>query len=502
MPRSQYKLLLLLAAAICGPAASLSAQDNRIPVLIRFDEAPGQSHADLVNDLGGTITRRFQIVPAVAAQIPPQAMAALQNAPGIAAVEPDAVVTAHGEYDTVWGVNRVKAPIVHSGAWIGPDVAPVPVRGLGIRVAVLDTGVDYTHPDLWANYSGGYDFVNNDTDPRDDQGHGTHVSGTIAGLINNAGVVGVAPEVDLFAVKVLSSTGSGSFSSIIAGIDWCINNNMHVLNLSLGSGSDPGTTVKAAFDRASAAGLVVLASAGNSGPGTDTVGYPAKYDSVIAVGSTTSTDAISSFSSTGPAVEVAAPGSSIYSTLNGGGYGYMSGTSMACPHAAGVMALILGSGLSDLNGNGVRNDEARAILQTTAQDLGTAGRDNVFGYGLINAELAVKLSYDPNYEPPPTPIFNAPDGLIATVSGSTVTLVWNDNSNVETGFELQYGVKSKNSVAYGTPIALPANTKTATVTVANGSYRFRVRAVNGTAVTAWGPTTDATVGSKTGGGRK
>ena len=499
MTRFQTKLLTLLAAAVCGPAASLYAQDNLVPVLIRFDESPGQSEADLVNAHGGTITRRFQIVPAVAAHIPPQAMAALQNAPGIAAVEPDGVVTAHGEYDTVWGVNRVKAPIVHSGAWTGTGATPVPIRGLGIRVAVLDTGIDYTHPDLWANYSGGYDFVNNDADPRDDQGHGTHVSGTIAALIDNAGVVGVAPEVDLFAVKVLSSTGSGSFSSIISGIDWCINNNIHVLNLSLGSSTDPGTTVKAAFDRAYAAGLVVMASAGNSGPGTDTVGYPAKYDSVIAVASTTSTDAISSFSSTGPAVEVAAPGSSVYSTLNGGGYGYMSGTSMACPHAAGVMALILGSGLADLNGNGVRNDEARAILQSTAQDLGTAGRDNVFGYGLINAEMAVKLAWDPNYEPPPTPIFNAPDGLLATVSGSTVTLVWNDNSNVETGFELQYGVKNKNSVSWGTPLALPANTKTANVTLANSTWRFRVRAVNGTAVTLWSPTADATVGGKTGG---
>lgn len=497
MTRSRFTILTLIAAAVCGPAASLPAQDNQIPVLIRFNESPGQSEADLVNAHGGTITRRFQIVPAVAAHIPPQAVAALQNAPGIAAVEPDVAVAAHGEYDVVWGVNRVKAPVIHSGAWIGPDVAPVPIRGLGIRVAVLDTGIDYTHPDLWANYSGGYDFVNNDNDPRDDQGHGTHVSGTIAAVIDGAGVVGVAPEVDLFAVKVLNSSGSGSFSGIISGLDWCINNNIQVVNLSLGSSSDPGSTVKAAFDRAYAAGIVVMASAGNSGAGTDTVGYPAKYDSVIAVASTTSSDAISSFSSTGPAVEVAAPGSSIYSTLNGGGYGYMSGTSMACPHATGVMALILGSGLSDLNGNGVRNDDARAILQATTLDLGTAGRDNVFGYGLINAEQAVKLAYDPYFEPPPTPVFNAPDGLIASVSGSTVTLVWNDNSNVETGFELQYGVKSKNSVSYGTPIPLPADTKTATVTVPDGTYRFRVRAVNGTAVTTWSPTTDATVGTKT-----
>lgn len=493
---------LFAILALAAPFSSVFAQapDNTIPVLIRFNEPPGQSQADLVSSHGGNITRQFRIVPAVAARIPPQAMAALQNAPGIAAVEPDGVVNAHGEYDVVWGINKVKAPVVHSGAWIGPDVTPVPIRGAGIRVAVLDTGIDYTHPDLWANYSGGYDFVNNDSDPRDDQGHGTHVAGTIAGLLDNAGVVGVAPEVDLYAVKVLSSTGSGSFSSIIAGIDWSINNGMHVLNLSLGSSTDPGSTVRAAFDNAAAAGLMVLASAGNSGPGTDTVGYPAKYDSVIAVGSTTSTDAISSFSSTGPAVEVAAPGSSIYSTLNGGGYGYMSGTSMACPHAVGVAALILAAGVTDANGDGKRNDEARWILSATARDLGTVGRDNVFGNGLIDAEGAVILAFDPNSPPPPpTPIFNAPSGLTATVSGSTVNLTWLDNSNCETGFELQYGLKNKSSVSWGTPISLPANTTTASVMPGNGTWSFRVRARNGTQITTWSSVVNATVGTK---GRK
>lgn len=124
---------------------------------------------------------------------------------------------------------------------------------------------------------------------------------------------------DLYALKVLSSTGSGNYSAIISAIDWSINNNIQVLNLSLGSSGDPGTTVRQAFDRAQAAGLVVVASAGNAGSGADTVSFPAKYESVIAVASTTSTDARSSFSSTGPAVELAAPGSSIYSTYPGGG---------------------------------------------------------------------------------------------------------------------------------------------------------------------------------------
>jgi subtilisin len=222
---------------------------------------------------------------------------------------------------------------------------------------------------------------------------------------------------------------------------------------------------------------------------------------VIAVASTTSTDAISSFSSTGPAVEVAAPGSSIYSTLNGGGYGYMSGTSMACPHATGVAALILAAGVTDANGDGKRNDEARWILSATATDLGTAGRDNLFGNGLINAEAAVILAFDPNSPPPPpAPIFNAPSNLAGTASGSTVNLSWQDNSNVETGFELQYGLKNKNTVSWGTPISLPANTTATAVTLGNGTWAFRVRAVNGTAFTAYSSVINVTVGSK--GGRK
>jgi subtilisin len=149
----------LLAAALALQAVCLNAAENApgVPVLIRFQQAPGQAEADLVSAHGGTITRQFRIVPAVAARVPAPALAGLQRAAGIAAVEPDGLVEAHGEYDVVWGVNRIHAPAVHSGAWSGATA--VPLRGAGIRVAVLDTGVDYTHPDLWANYRGGYDFT-------------------------------------------------------------------------------------------------------------------------------------------------------------------------------------------------------------------------------------------------------------------------------------------------------------------------------------------------------
>ncbi|MFN5532387.1 MAG: S8 family serine peptidase, partial [Planctomycetaceae bacterium] len=357
--------------------------------MIRFAETPGAAQRDFVRGLGGTVHQSFQIVPAIAASVPEQALEALKKAPGVEAVEPDGEMQAHASAEYPWGVVRIGCEPLHLGTY---PSALAPITGLNVKVAVVDTGINYNHTDLAANYAGGYDFINNDANPIDDEGHGTHVAGTIAAVGNGVGVIGVAPQAKLYAVKVLGSTGSGSFSAIISGLQWCVNNNIAVANFSLGSSTDPGTTVKTAFDNAYAAGLIIVASAGNSGAGVDTVGYPAKYASVIAVGSTTSTDGLSSFSSTGPTVEIAAPGSSILSTVIGGGYGNLSGTSMASPHVAGVAALVVSTGLTDSSGNGLINDEVRTILQTTAQDLGTAGRDNSFGYGLVDADAAVVLA--------------------------------------------------------------------------------------------------------------
>lgn len=481
---------------------NVMAQQPLVPVLVRFHKPPEQAQAELVKLRGGIVTRQFKIVPAFAAQLPAAAIAAMRKQPGVAAVELDLQFQAH-DYATVWGVNRIQAPQVHSGEWAGDT--PLPVRGTGVRVAVLDTGIDYNHPDLAANYRGGYDYVNNDNDPMDDHWHGTHVAGTIAALRDGVGAVGVAPRVDLYGLKVLSSSGSGSFSYVISALDWSINNNMQVLNLSLGSATDPGTTVRQAFDNAYAKGLVIVASAGNSGSGTDTVGFPAKYSSVIAVASTTSTDARSSFSSTGPAVEIAAPGSAIYSTDLGGGYYTASGTSMASPHVAGVAALTLAAGLADLNGSGYANDEVRWTLQTSALDLGTAGRDELFGFGLVDASAAVWLAANPDgSNPPPPPRFDAPSNLTGTALGSLATLTWQDNSNVEDAFQLQYGVRTKNSTNWQTPIQLSANTTSWATSLANATYRFRVRAVRENLTTAWSNEISLQIGSSDGkgGGKK
>lgn len=295
--------------------------------------------------------------PFPSTQIPysfaPQSAAALQSIP--------------------WGIERVKAP----QAW---DIT----RGKGIKVAVLDTGIDYTHPDILPNYRGGISFVPTETDPRDHNRHGTHVAGTIAAADNDFGVVGVAPAAYLYAVKVLSSGGSGNWSWLIAGIAWCVRMGMHVLNMSLG-GSQAPEALGTVCDFAWRNGLILVAAAGND-PRTP-VGFPAKYPSVIAVSAIDSADVVAPWVSKGPEVELAAPGVNIPSTLPGNTYGALSGTSMASPHVAGAAALALSSHRWPPAGM-AHNVAIRRLLAATADNLGRPGRDEEYGFGRVDAEEA------------------------------------------------------------------------------------------------------------------
>ncbi|MEW5960747.1 MAG: S8 family peptidase [Chloroflexota bacterium] len=264
-------------------------------------------------------------------------------------------------------------------------------QGQGITIAVIDTGVDLDHPDLQANLVTGKTFVSGTGTADDDQGHGSHVAGIIAAVHNNGGVIGVAPEASLLPVKVLDSAGSGSISDVADGIIWAADNGADVINLSLGSVAG-SATLKAAVDYAYNQGVLLVVAGGNCGDAAyylngcsyqDQPLYPGAYTNVIAVAATDSSDNQSSFSNQGSYIDIAAPGSTIYSTYPAGSYATMSGTSMATPHLAGLAALVWSQN-SDLT-----SQEVWAQIRNTADDLGASGWDQQFGYGRIDAAAAM-----------------------------------------------------------------------------------------------------------------
>lgn len=359
------------------------ASPDLVPVLIGFKMRPSVADKDTIIRNRGQIKYEYSLINVIAVNIPQQAIEAIKRNPRVEYVETDEIVhtTYYQNYQQIntlqqtipWGIDRIDA-----------TTAQLYTKGSTINVGVIDTGIDYTHPDLSLNYKGGYNFVNKTTNPMDDNGHGTHVSGIIAALDNTIGVVGVAPETNLFAIKVLNANGSGYMSDVIAGIQWSADNSMKIINMSLGT-SVPSKSLKNACDKAYNMGVLIIASAGNSGNSAGTgnnVNYPARYDSVVAVAATDINNTRAWFSSTGPAVELSAPGVNIYSTLKGGTYGYLSGTSMAAPHVTGVAALVMSY-------NPITNVQTRIRMQTTVTDIGSIGKDNLYGYGLINALKAV-----------------------------------------------------------------------------------------------------------------
>jgi Subtilisin-like serine proteases len=268
-----------------------------------------------------------------------------------------------------WGVSEVNAP----DAWNN-------CTGTGIKIAVVDTGISKKHPDL--NVAGGVSLVGDKSSNKwdDDNGHGTHVAGVIAACDNSIGVVGVAYDSELYAVKVLDSSGSGQISDVIEGIEWAVDNDMDIISMSIGT-TQYSQAFEEACDYAYSSDVLLVAAAGNSGDGdvtTNNVEYPGKFDSVIAVSAIDSTGTAPMWSSDGDEVELAAPGVSIYSTFLNDGYAAESGTSMATPFVSGVAALIKSENPS------LSSQEIRSLLYSNAIDLGDSGKDPVYGFGLVN----------------------------------------------------------------------------------------------------------------------
>ena len=419
-------------------AASTSTERNPFGLLVRFTEsATAVEVAEVLGAVGGSLIgpsldgAGLYLVETL--RDLDAALVLLGRSPVVKWAGPDAVVRvadlpSDPRLDELWGLtgaNGIDAP----GAW---------AHSLGdssVVVAVIDTGVDLDHPDLEANIwtnpgeipgngidddgNGyiddlhGWDFVNDDADPNDDNNHGTHVAGTIAGVANDVGVVGVAPGVRIMALKFLSASGGGYSSDAVSALAYAIANGASISNNSWGGGGSSGA-MSGMIDQAAAADHLFVAAAGNDGSDNDTwPTYPASYpqDIVLTVASTQIDGNRSSFSNYGEiGVDVAAPGSAILSSVFGGGYATFSGTSMATPHVVGVAALMR-SVAPDLTAVQVKE---RLIDSSTWVDaLSTVSGSG----GRVDAAAAVGASVAA------APVVSITEPVGAVAEGSPVTLV-------------------------------------------------------------------------------
>ncbi len=351
----------------------------------------------------------IKLINAVAAEVTPEVLASLAERSDVKTIEPDDVVHLIGQSETsseeieasttqqniasthAWGVDKIDAPAVWEKG----------ITGKGITVAVVDTGIDATHPDLDdlddnpstndPKVIGWIDYINSQSSPYDDHGHGTHVSGTISGTGANGIQTGVAPGTNLIVAKVFNAYGYGSTSDIILAFEWAVNNKARIISYSGGSYYHE-SAYTTAIDNVVAAGVTPVIAAGNSGPDSFTINCPGDENNSVTVGAIDSSELIAYFSSRGPVTldgqtyvkpDVSAPGVAVTSTVPGGRYEAWDGTSMATPHVSGTVALMLE------NTPTLKPSNIKSTLESTAKDLGSTGKDNDYGSGLINASKAV-----------------------------------------------------------------------------------------------------------------
>jgi len=326
---------------------------------------------------------------------------------------------------------RLFAVDVDANSQIGADLVQLTNNGEGTKIAIFDTGYNYNHVQLSSSYLGGYDFVNNDSDPLDDEGHGSHVAGIITS--DGGRSIGVAPAAGVYSYKVLDENGSGFFTDTLAAFTLIVNGtdgeantgdeiDFDAVSLSLGSGKPnvwkgscdtvwPEMT--SAIQQARDKGISVVIAAGNDGKAG--VSFPGCVSDAITVAAVDNRDKVARFSGVGTAVDIAAPGVSIYSTfLGNNGHAIASGTSMATPMITGTIALMKSAN------NGLSVNDIESALFGTATDLGDSGKDSKYGHGRVNANLAV--AYSPGQvNNPPTVTISSPSDGANPASDSTIT---------------------------------------------------------------------------------
>lgn len=383
-----------------------------VRVLVDYERMPSALDHAALTAAGATIVRGFDHFPILVVEADASRLRALADLPGVALVEKNDVVTL-----------QLKESVPLTGA---PQAwKSYGVTGKGITVAVIDDGAFEQHPDFEGKIAGHYDASSPTRAldplgllaPAGGSGHGTHVAGTIVGDGDESDGTyrGVAPDARFANVKVFSSANQTNSDLVLAGLDWTLNNadalGIRIASMSLGGRASDGTdAISRAVDIAVDKGLVVVAAAGNTGPGAQTIASPGSARNAITVGAVDKSKVVAGFSARGPTIDgrlkpdIVAPGVDITSTiqplsvsgltglLSGSRelfYGPLSGTSMAAPHVAGVVALMLQANPE------LTPFEVKQMLLATAQDLGEKGADNDTGYGFVNAIAAVQIAKNP-----------------------------------------------------------------------------------------------------------
>jgi len=295
-----------------------------------------------------------------------------------------------------WHLNKIGA----GTAW---DVG----QGAGVTIAIIDTGVDGTHPELGAKMVAGWNFYDNNSNTADVQGHGTAVAGAAAATTNNGtGVAGVSGLAKIMPIRVTDANGYTYWSTVASALNWAADNGARVANVSFG-GVSGSSTVQAAADYMRSKGGLVVAAAGNNGIDE----HITPTTSLITVSATDSSDTKTSWSSYGDFVTIAAPGQDIWTTTKGGGYQAWWGTSLATPVVSGVIGVLMSSNLS------LTNSQIEKLLYSSATDLGAAGRDSYYGYGRVNAAAAVQAAKATLLQDTTAPTVS----ISAPISASTVS---------------------------------------------------------------------------------
>ncbi len=396
---SGFKGLLILL--VCG-LLPLEAADRKTYIPGRLLVGPSRSAdpdlRDRVLRLHGAIVRRHLPELGVSIVDVPEeqsqaVLSALENTGLFAYVERDgcahtAAVPNDPAYASQWHLPKIQ----------GPQAWSLTTGAASVVVAIIDSGVYGTHPDLAPKLVAGWNFVKGNADTSDVLGHGTAVAGTVsAASNNNIGVAGVSWASKLMPLVVVNEEDFAAYSNIAAAIQYAVDHGVRVLNISVG-GPTSSITLQNAVDYAWNKGALIFASAMNDG--SSTPNYPAACSRAVAVSASDSNDHLAAFSNYGNWISLAAPGTNILTTNNGGGYGYWFGTSFASPIAAGVAALCLA-----VNPN-LTNAALRSILEQTADDIGDPGRDLSFGWGRVNAYRAVSAVRPATLSapsPPPLP---------------------------------------------------------------------------------------------------